>query len=198
VDVLDALRERFPDLDLWADANCAYTREDAGHLQKLDSLGLGMIEEPLPVGDLLDLSELQQRIATPICLDESLADEEQLGTALELGSCRVVNLKPGRVGGFATSLRMTQALEAAAVPVWCGGMLETGIGRAHNLALASLAAFELPGDISASRRYWERDIVSPEFEVVDGTMAVPTGPGIGVEIDVERIEALTTRVVELG
>jgi len=198
VEVIRTLRERFPDLVLWADANCAYRRKDAEHLRKLDPFGLGLLEEPLPAGDLLDSAELQQKIGTPICLDESIVREQQLATALELGSCSVVNLKPGRVGGLTTSLRMVDMLAQAELPVWCGGMLETGIGRAHNLALASLSAFTLPGDISASRRYWERDIVTPEFEVVDGKMAVPGGPGIGVEIDEERIEALTLRQASFG
>ncbi len=198
VDVLRVLRERYPDVDLWADANCAYTREDAQHLQGLDALKLGLLEEPLPAGDLLDTAELQAKLATPICLDESIGEVGDLATALELGSCRVVNLKPGRVGGLATSLRMLATLDSAGIDVWCGGMLETGIGRAHNLALASLPAFTLPGDISASRRYWERDIVAPEHEVVDGRMAVPSGPGIGVDVDEERIETLTTRKAVFG
>lgn len=196
VAVITELRKRFPDLALWADANSAYRVGDAARLQELDGLGLEMLEEPLSPGDLLGYSRLQDHIETPICLDESIATARETATALELGSCRVVNLKPGRVGGFASSLGIYEMLMEAEVPVWCGGMLETGIGRAHNLALASLAGFRLPGDISASRRYWERDIVSPEHEVVDGRMAVPTGPGIGVEVDVERVEALTVRTAE--
>ena len=198
VTVLRALRARFPDLALWADANSAYSLDDAALFAELDTLGLGMLEEPVASGAFVECARLQERIATPICLDESIGSTADAVTALELGSCRIVNLKPGRVGGFGPALDIYQLLEAADVPLWCGGMLETGIGRAHNLALASLPRFELPGDISASRRYWEHDVVTPEHDVVDGEMAVPTAPGIGVEIDVERIEALTERVFELG
>jgi O-succinylbenzoate synthase len=153
-----------------------------------------MIEQPLRYDDVLHHARLQERIATPVCLDESIKSVGDTELALELGSCRIINIKPGRVGGFAESRRIHDMMRAAELPVWCGGMLESGVGRAHNVALASLPGFTLPGDISASRRYWERDIVSPEFEVQDGTMRVPTGPGMGVEVDVERIEALTTRV----
>ena len=198
VDVLTAVRERFPSLALWADANSAYTLGDVALLQELDPLDLEMIEEPLAPGAFLDCARLQERIATPICLDESIVSESDAALAVELGSCRVVNLKPGRVGGLEASRRILDRLTAAGVSVWCGGMLESGIGRAHNLALASLPGFTLPGDISAGRRYWERDIVAPEFEVVAGEMAVPTDPGIGVQVDVERIEVLTVRSAEFG
>ncbi|MGD8287398.1 MAG: o-succinylbenzoate synthase [Gemmatimonadota bacterium] len=199
VGVLAALRARFPDVALWADANSAYTLEDAPRLAELDGLEVGLLEEPLAPGAFVDSARLQERLATPVCLDESVSGTNDAATALALGSCRVVNLKPGRVGGFASSLRTAEILVEGGVPVWCGGMLETGIGRAHNLALASLPAFTLPGDISASRRYWRQDIVSPEFEVVDGKMAVPAGqPGLGVEVDVERIETLTVRVAEFA
>jgi O-succinylbenzoate synthase len=198
VEVLTELRERFPDLVLWADANSAYSLADAPRLKELDSLGLGLIEEPLAPGALLDSARLQELIETPICLDESIGSRGDTEIALRLGSCRVINLKPGRVGGHAESRDIHDMLGAAGLPVWCGGMLESGVGRAHNVALASLPGFDLPGDISASRRYWERDIVSPEFEVHDGEMAVPTGAGIGVDVDVERIEALATRTATFG
>lgn len=198
VEVLGALRRRFPELTLWADANSAYTLDDAPRLKKLDELEVGLLEEPLAPGVFVDSARLQERLSTPICLDESIGGTSDAATALALDSCRVVNLKPGRVGGLASSLRTSEMLAGSGVPVWCGGMLETGIGRAHNLALASLPVFTLPGDISASRRYWTRDIVSPEFEVFDGRMLVPDGPGIGVEIDEERIEALTVRVARFG
>lgn len=198
VDVLSALRERFPDLELWADANSAYGPDDVEALGALDGLGLGLLEEPIAPGDLVAYARLQERLATPLCLDESVQSVGDAAAALELGSCRTLNLKPGRVGGHTASLRICELLESSGVSIWCGGMLETGIGRAHNVALASHAAFTLPGDISASRRYWERDLVSPEFDVVDGAMAVPTGPGIGVEVDVERIEALTVRSADFG
>lgn len=198
VEMLAGLRERFPDVAFMADANSAYTLEDADRLVELDALRLMMIEQPLRYDDFLHHARLQERIQTPVCLDESIKSAGDTELALELGSCRVINIKPGRVGGLAVSARIHDIMRAAGLPVWCGGMLESGVGRAHNVALASLPGFTLPGDISASRRYWERDIVSPEFEVSDGTMAVPTGPGIGVEIDVERIEALTTRVATFG
>jgi len=193
VEVLAGLRERFPDLDLWADANSAYSLADAPLLTRLDPLELGLIEEPLASGALSDYARLQKQIVTPLCLDESIGSRSDADTALALGSCRVINLKAGRVGGLAESRAIHDLARAAGLRLWCGGMLESGVGRAHNVALASLRGFDLPGDISASRRYWAQDIVSPEFEVRDGQMSVPTGPGIGVEVDVERIEALTVR-----
>jgi o-succinylbenzoate synthase len=193
IEMLAGLRERFPDVAFMADANSAYTLRDADRLAELDALRLMMIEQPLRHDDFLHHARLQERIETPVCLDESIKSERDTELALELGSCRIINIKPGRVGGLAVSARIHDVMRAAGLAVWCGGMLESGVGRAHNVALASLPGFTLPGDISASRRYWEQDIVSPEFEVSDGTMAVPTGSGIGVEIDVERIEALTTR-----
>jgi O-succinylbenzoate synthase len=191
--MLAGLRERFGDVPLMADANSAYTLADAPMLERLDELGLMMIEQPLGHDDLLDHARLQARLRTPLCLDESIRSVGDLELALELGSCRIVNIKPGRVGGHGMARRIHDLMRSHGMPVWCGGMLETGIGRAHNVALASLSGFTLPGDISASRRYWERDIVWPEFEVVDGAMNVPVGPGIGVEPDRERIEALTVR-----
>jgi O-succinylbenzoate synthase len=195
VEMLAGLREHFPDVHFMADANSAYTLDDTDRLRELDALDLMMIEQPLRYDDFLHHARLQERIETPVCLDESIKSEGDTELALELGSCRIINIKPGRVGGLGPSSRIHDLMMAAGLAVWCGGMLESGVGRAHNVALASLPGFTLPGDISASRRYWEQDIVSPEFEVADGTMAVPTGPGIGVEVDVERIEALTTRVV---
>jgi len=194
IEMLGALRERLPDAPLTADANAAYTPADLPRLLELDVFGLEMIEQPLAPDDFLGHARLQEQMRTPLCLDESIVSEHDAALALQLRSCRVVNLKPGRVGGFAESLRIHDLMRRALMPIWCGGMLETGVGRAHNVALASLPGFILPGDISASRRYWERDIVAPEFEVEDGLMRVPTGPGIGVEVDVERIEALATRV----
>jgi O-succinylbenzoate synthase len=198
VEMLAGLRARFPDVAFMADANSAYRLSDAERLKELDALDLMMIEQPLRYDDFLDHARLQERIRTPVCLDESIKSEGDTALALELGSCRIINIKPGRVGGLGTSRRIHDTMREAGLPVWCGGMLESGVGRAHNVALASLPGFTLPGDISASRRYWERDIVSPEFEVHDGQMAVPTGPGIGVEIDVERVEALTVRKAEFG
>lgn len=198
VDMLAGLRTRFPDVAFMADANSAYTLADAPRLREMDALQLMMIEQPLRYDDFLQHARLQELIQTSVCLDESIKSEGDTELALELGSCRIINIKPGRVGGLGVSRRIHDMMVAAGLPVWCGGMLESGVGRAHNVALASLPGFTLPGDISASRRYWEQDIVSPEFEVADGEMAVPTGVGIGVEVDVERIEALTTRVATFG
>ena len=198
VEMLAGLRERFPDVDFMADANSAYTLADVPRLRELDALDLMMIEQPLRYDDFLHHARLQAQIETPVCLDESIKSVEDTELALELASCRIINIKPGRVGGLAVSRGIHDMMQAAGLAVWCGGMLESGVGRAHNVALASLPGFTLPGDISASSRYWARDIVSPEFEVADGHMAVPTGPGIGVEIDVERIEKLTTRVATFG
>lgn len=198
IEMLAGLRERFPDTAFMADANSAYTLDDAPRLRELDALKLTMIEQPLRYDDFLQHARLQELIETPVCLDESIKSEFDTELALELGSCRIINIKPGRVGGLTVSRRIHDLMQAASLPVWCGGMLESGVGRAHNVALASLPGFTMPGDISASSRYWDKDIVSPEFTVEDGEMAVPTGPGIGVELDVDRIEALTTRIATFG
>jgi O-succinylbenzoate synthase len=193
VDMLTAVRERFPETVLWADANAAYTLRDSARLRRLDALDLGLIEQPLPADDFVGHAQLQELIRTAICLDESIRSVEDVRYALEIGACRVVNVKPGRVGGFSESLRIHDLLREAGLPMWCGGMLETGIGRAHNLALASLPGFTLAGDISATRRYWRSDIVDLEFGVSEGCMSVPTGPGCGVVVDEERVQALTVR-----
>lgn len=198
VEMLAGVRERFPSARLMADANSAYTLADAPRLRDLDGLDLMMIEQPLSYDDFLEHARLQEMLRTPVCLDESIESVGDAELALELGSCRIINIKPGRVGGHASSRRIHDAMRARGLPVWCGGMLESGVGRAHNVALASLEGFTLPGDISASRRYWERDIVDPEFEVSGGEMRVPHGVGIGVEPDVERIEALTVRCAAFG
>ena len=198
IEMLAGLRERFPDIAFMADAKSAYSLADVDKLRELDALGLMMIEQPLSYNDFLDHARLQAQIETPVCLDESIKSEGDLALALHLGSCRIVNVKPGRVGGFAVSRRIHDTMRLEGLPVWCGGMLESGVGRAHNVALASLPGFTLPGDISASRRYWERDIVSPEFEVADGMMKVPRGPGIGVDLDIERIQSLTVREASFG
>jgi o-succinylbenzoate synthase len=193
VEMMRKVRERFPDTPLMADANSAYTLRDLDRLRELDELELTMIEQPLGHEDLLDHSRLQAELSTPICLDESIRSVGDARLALELGSCRIINIKPGRVGGLAEARAIHDLCREHDVPVWCGGMLESGIGRAHNLALATLPGFTLPGDISASRRYWERDIVVPEFVLVNGALVPPEGPGIGVEPDMERIEELTVR-----
>lgn len=198
VEMLAGLTGRFPEVRFMADANSAYRLADAPRLKEMDRLGLMMIEQPLSHDDFLHHARLQAQLQTPICLDESIESVEDMELALELGSCRIVNIKPGRVGGHASSRRIHDLMASRGLPVWCGGMLESGVGRSHNVALASLPGFVLPGDISASRRYWERDIVDPEFEVHDGQMRVPTGVGIGVEPDRERIAALTVRKAIFG
>jgi O-succinylbenzoate synthase len=189
-----AIRQRYPEITLMADANSAYTLDDAAHLAQLDQFGLLMLEQPLTAGDLVDHAALQRQLRTPICLDESIESAREARQALELGSCRVINIKPGRVGGFAESRRIHDLASKAGVPVWCGGMLETGIGRACNVALASLPNFRLPGDISASDRYWAEDIVEPPFILQrGGTISVPTRWGLGVRVKVDLVERLTVR-----
>lgn len=194
VEMLAAVRNRYPDASLTADANSAYNLStDLDVLCALDELSLAMIEQPLGHEDLLDHAALQRRMATPICLDESIRSAGDARLAIHIGSGAIVNIKPGRVGGLAASVEIHDLCRAEGWPVWCGGMLESGIGRAHNVALAALPGFTLPGDISSSRRYWREDIVHPEFEMRNGSMAVPTGPGIGVTPRMGRIEALTVR-----
>lgn len=198
VEMLQAVRRAFPSVPLMADANSAYTLADTDHLRRLDPLELMMVEQPLAHDDVLDHARLAEQVETPICLDESVTSLRSAVLALELGSCSIVNVKPGRVGGFAASLAIHDLCRAHDVAVWCGGMLESGIGRAHNVALASLPGFTLPGDLSASRRYWEEDIVEPEFEMVDGTLSLPPGPGIGVVPREDRIRSLAVRHEVVG
>lgn len=194
VDVVARVRDRFPDVPLMVDANSAYTLADAQHLAGLDRFDLTMIEQPLAHDDLVDHAELQRRLYTPVCLDESVPSLAAARAALALGSGRIVNIKPGRVGGLTVARAIHDLCRAQGVPVWCGGMLETGIGRAHNVALASLPGFLLPGDISASARYFHQDVVEPAFVVDDdGTMHVPTGPGIGVAVQLDRLYTATRR-----
>jgi len=193
VEMVRKVRDRFPQVPLMADANSSYTLADAARLEELDGLGLMMLEQPLAYDDLREHALLQARLQTPICLDESIVSPGDARLALELGAGRIINIKPGRVGGFGTSREIHDLCAAQGVPVWCGGMLEAGVGRAYNLALASLPNFTLPGDISESRRYWEEDIVHPEFVMKDGMMPVPDGVGIGVEVRVDRVEELTSR-----
>ncbi len=189
-----AVRKEFPDILLQVDANSAYTLETASVFKSMDDYRLLLIEQPLGYDDIYDHSKLQRELKTPICLDESIHTLADARAALELGSCRIINIKPGRVGGYGESKRIHDLCSENNVPVWHGGMLESGIGRAGNVALASLPNFRLPGDISASKRYYTEDIVAPEFEVAaDGTMAVPTGPGIGVEVLPERLDRVTLR-----
>jgi len=195
LDVVAEVRRRHPGILLSVDANAAYTLADREHLKRLDAYRLLMIEQPLEVDDVVDHAALQEELETPICLDESLTGLQRVRQALALESCRIVNMKVGRVGGYSQALPIHDLCRAQGVPVWCGGMLESGIGRAHNIALASLAGFTLPGDISASRRYFARDIIAPEVDVAgDGTVAVPDGPGFGYEIDMAYLEERTEAV----
>jgi O-succinylbenzoate synthase len=188
------LRNKFPGLKLMVDANSAYTLADVPLLKQLDELYLMMIEQPLGWDDLFAHVELQKELATPICLDECIHTEEQAVAAARLGACRIVNIKLGRVGGFTPARRIHDLCEANNIPVWCGGMLESGIGRAHNIALSTLPNFTLPGDVTASKRYWKEDIIEPEVVVSKhGTIRVPTGYGIGFEPRVDLIEKLTVR-----
>jgi O-succinylbenzoate synthase len=188
-----------PDIGLMADANAAYTIDDAAHLTELDAFRLIMLEQPLGADALLQLAELQRRMTTPLCLDESIIDAQRARDMIALGSGKIINIKPGRVGGFAASKAIHDICRDAGIPVWCGGMLECGIGRAYNVALASLPNFSLPGDLSPSARYWAHDVVSPEWTMdANGMVAVPRDrPGLGVDVDVEMIESLTTRREEL-
>ncbi len=185
-----------PDVPLQVDANAAYTRQDVEHLARLDEFDLLLVEQPLPEDDLLGHAELAKAIVTPVCLDESIVSPTVAADAIELGAAEIVNIKPGRVGGYLTARRIHDLCRERGVAVWCGGMLETGIGRAANAALAALDGFTLPGDISASRRFWARDIVTTPIDVVDGHVAVPTGPGFGVTLDRQWLDEVTTSVVE--
>ncbi len=190
--VREALGSEAP---LMAAANNAYTLEDADSLVALDELGLIMIEQPLAWDDLLRHADLQKRLATPICLDESITSLDRAADMIALGSGRIVNIKPGRVGGFLPSIAIHDLCAAHGIPVWCGGMLESGVGRAHNVALASLPNFTIPGDISPSERYWDEDIVTPEWTMdKEGWIDVPVDQiGLGVQIDRDRVEELTVR-----
>jgi o-succinylbenzoate synthase len=194
VDLVRAVREHFGDIVLSVDANAAYTLEDRATLERLDEFGLLMIEQPLRPGDLIDHARLQKWLSTPICLDESIVDDVSARQALDIGACRIVNIKLGRVGGHAEARKIASRCEAAGVPVWCGGMLEAGIGRLHNAAMSTLAPFTLPGDVSDSRRYYPRDVVVPRPTVgSDGMMLLPTAPGIGAEVDEDFLDAITVR-----
>ncbi len=199
-DVAEALavRRRYPDLKLQVDANSAYTLETADALRPLDDLGLLLIEQPLGEDDLWDHHRLQKGFRTPICLDESVISPRAARQALEMGSCRVINIKQGRVGGLLNAIEIHNHCREQGIPVWCGGMLETGVGRAANLALASLPNFTLPGDISATARYYERDITHEVFTLnADSTITVPDKPGLGVTVDRNALAVFTVTKVEL-
>ena len=187
VGVIEQVRDRFPDIPLMVDANSAYTLRDTDTLKELDRFNLMMIEQPLTAGDLIDHAKLQNELATPICLDESIHSYDNARQAIELGSGRIINMKVGRVGGLSEAKRIHDLCEEAKIPMWCGGMLESGIGRAHNIAITSLSNFTLPGDTASSSRYWERDLINPEVVATNGQVEVPSGPGIGYDVDMNEV-----------
>jgi len=194
IDAVRTVRDRFGSIPLMVDANAAYTLADAGHLAALDAFGLMMIEQPLDYDDISDHATLQKRLKTPICLDESIKSVRLAEAAIAAGACRIINIKPGRVGGFRESIRLHDLCAEHGVPVWHGGMLESGIGRAANIHLSTLPNFSLPGDVAASKRYFDPDLIDPPIEVAaDGTIPVPTGPGLGVSIVEDRLERATVR-----
>jgi len=193
------LRQEFPRIKLMVDANSAYTLRDLPLLQELDAFHLMMIEQPLGWDDLYGHVELQKKLQTPICLDECIHGLEHAEAAIALGACKIINIKTGRVGGYTVAKKIHDLCQASQVPVWCGGMLESGIGRAHNIAISALNNFTLPGDVTASKRYWHEDIIDPEVTVsAQGTIRVPTGPGIGYEPRLDAIEKLAVRKERLA
>jgi O-succinylbenzoate synthase len=192
--VFEAIRKRWPEITLSCDANSAYRMKDLDHVAAWDEFNLLMIEQPLWYDDFYFHSMLQKRLDTAICLDESIRNRRDALAAIDMESCRIINIKVGRVGGFSEAIAVHNAAEERGIPVWCGGMLETGIGRSHNIALSSLPNFSLPGDVSASSRYWDQDIIEPAVTVSPkGEITVPTAIGRGFEVQRDRIEALTVR-----
>jgi O-succinylbenzoate synthase len=199
IEQVAAVRELIgPDTPFQVDANTAYRRTDGAHLAKLDEFDLLLIEQPLPEDDIIGHARLAAEIATPICLDESLVSAAGTADAIELGACEIANIKPGRVGGYLEAVRIHDLCLAKGIPVWCGGMLETGIGRAANAALAALPGFTLPGDISASTRFYAQDIVTDPITITDGHVTVPTTPGLGFDLDRQFLDAVTTSRIILA
>jgi O-succinylbenzoate synthase len=193
-EMVKAVRREFPDIKLTVDANSAYTLEDVDLLRRLDEFNLMLIEQPLAYDDIIDHAELQRQLLTPVCLDESILSVEDTRKALGLGACQIINIKLGRVAGHAEARKIETYCRERKVPVWCGGMLEAGIGRAHNIAMATQPGFILPGDVSASKRYWTEDIIIPPVEVTPGgTIVRPTRAGIGFEVNEQRVNSLTVR-----
>jgi O-succinylbenzoate synthase len=191
IDVIREVRREFPTILLMADANSAYTLNDSEHLKRLDEFHLMMIEQPLAHDEIIDHVALQQALETPICLDECIRTAHQAEQAIRLGACKIINIKLGRVGGFAEAKRVHDVAYAHGIPVWCGGMLESGVGRAHNIALSTLPGFLLPGDVSASKRYWKRDIIDPRVEVTPrGTIVLNDAPGFGYALDLEFLASV--------
>jgi O-succinylbenzoate synthase len=192
--IVERVRKEFPEIRLMGDANSAYKLSDVSLFQQLDQFNLMMLEQPLSHDDIFDHATLQRQIQTPVCLDESIRSAEDATHAIALGSCRIINVKLGRVGGHSEAKRIERVARENEIPIWCGGMLESGIGRAHNIAMSTLAGFTLPGDVSASARYWEEDVIEPPVKVsARGTIKVPEAPGIGFSVNLPRIEALTVR-----
>ncbi|MDQ0155505.1 o-succinylbenzoate synthase [Robertmurraya andreesenii] len=188
IDVLREVRREFPHIPLMVDANSAYTLEDKEYLRRFDEFKLLMIEQPLGHADIIEHARLQKELQTPICLDESIYSLDDVRMAVELGSCKIINVKIGRVGGLTETKKINDYCKKHEIPVWCGGMLEAGIGRAHNIAVTTLDQFILPGDTSASNRYWQKDIIEPEVTMDHGMIKVPTGPGIGYNINWQVLE----------
>lgn len=197
LDILEGIRKQFPNIDMMADANSAYTLEDIDLFKKMDNLNLMMIEQPLAHDDIIDHSKLQNEIKSSICLDESIHSLEDAKKAIELESCKIINIKIGRVGGLTEAKKIHNYCESKGIPVWCGGMLESGIGRAHNIAISSLPNFTLPGDTAASSRYWNEDIISPEVTVQNGTIQLPSSAGIGYEPNDTLMDKYTTSIKEV-
>jgi o-succinylbenzoate synthase len=197
-DIIKCVREKFPDILLMGDANSAYTLADIDKLRSLDEFDLMMLEQPLGYDDIVDHASLQREIRTPICLDEPIKSPDDARKAIALKSGKIINLKNGRVGGHAQSRLIEETCRVAGVPVWCGGMLESGIGRAHNIAISTLAGYTMPGDVSASKRYWHEDVIEPEVIVSStGTITAPEGPGIGFDVRRDRIEKIAVRTVHI-
>ncbi len=197
-DVVKQVREKFGNILLMGDANSAYTLADIELFKRMDEFDLMMFEQPLAHDDMLDHSKLQKEIKTPICLDESIKSPEDARKAIELKSGRIINVKLGRVGGYAQAKQVEEVCRNAGIPIWCGGMLESGIGRAHNIAMSTLEGFTMPGDVSASKRYWHEDIIEPAVEITSkGTIIAPEKPGIGFEIKKDRIDNLTIRQIRI-
>jgi O-succinylbenzoate synthase len=194
INVLERIRSRWAGITLSCDANSAYTLDQVEHLRKFDQFNLLMIEQPLWNDDIYYHARLQKELRTAICLDESIVSARSAAFAAETGACRIVNIKVGRVGGFSEALSVNEVCQSHRIPVWCGGMLETGVGRAHNIALSTLENFSLPGDVSASKRYWKEDIIDPEVEVLpQGMIAISDQPGTGYRMKPDLIEKLTVR-----
>jgi len=194
LNIIEQVRRKFSDIPLMGDANSAYTLADLPLFRELDQFNLMMLEQPLAHDDIFDHAELQRQIKTPVCLDESIHSSADAEHAIQLSSCKIINVKLGRVGGHGEAKRVEEVCRSNSIPVWCGGMLEAGIGRAHNIAMATQAGFTLPGDVSASARYWQEDIIEPAVTITSrGTIVAPEKPGLGFEVNTERIDSLTVR-----